>query len=398
MKTVMVVIDGLGDEPIAALDGRTPLEAAFAPHLHFIASRGSVGQLRTTFPGHPIESMVCIMGLLGYDPARFYPKGRASFEAMAKGIPLHDDDLVLRCNIVSVDPDTDSLADFTAGLISDSQARTLISRIELPYTNWELYPGQSYRNILIVRGGNADRADLRCFEPHMHIGEPVNGMLPRDRGGRSGALVKQLGEFLIDSRRQIAAMDTAAADRQRMLWVWSPSHKPVWPSFRKQTGLTAAVVGGLDFLHGIAMAAGIHFDVIPGANGYIDTDYDAKAAYTIKYLRDHDFILTHVNAADEEAHQRNYRGKIEAIERTDRRIIGPVLQELQSHYRGEYRIVVCGDHATRCCDGKHTDALVPFAMYGKAIPASNTAQFGERGCHDIAAIGSLDFLRVVCQV
>jgi len=123
MKTVMIIIDGLGDELIPELDGATPLEASFAPNMHYIASRGRIGRIRTTFPGYPIESMVCIMGLLGYEPERFYPHGRASFEAMAKGIPLHPGDLVLRCNTITVDPVARTLADFTAGMISDSKAR-----------------------------------------------------------------------------------------------------------------------------------------------------------------------------------------------------------------------------------------------------------------------------------
>jgi 2,3-bisphosphoglycerate-independent phosphoglycerate mutase len=160
--------------------------------------------------------------------------------------------------------------------------------------------------------------------------------------------------------------------------------------------MSAAFVGGLDFLHGIAMAAGIHFDVIPGATGYIDTNYQAKADYTIKYLEDFDFVLTHINAADEEAHQRNYRGKVDAIERTDRFLIAPVLYELEKRYRGDFRIVVCGDHGTRCVDGKHTDAPVPYAMYGSGIEAGNNAGLRESACENEAPLDSLDFLSQAC--
>ena len=129
----MIIIDGLGDEPVPDLGGKTPLEVAFAPNIHYIASRGGIGCIQTTFPGFPIESMVCIMGLLGYEPQQFYPCGRASFEAMAKGIPLGEDDLILRCNIVTADLEKQVLKDFTAGLISDSDARQLIAQVDLPY-------------------------------------------------------------------------------------------------------------------------------------------------------------------------------------------------------------------------------------------------------------------------
>ncbi len=396
MKTVMIVIDGLGDEPIAQLNEKTPLESAFIPNIHYIANRGRIGQLHTCFADYPIESMVCIMGLLGYEPEKYYPNGRASFEAMAKGIPLHPSDLVLRCNIITVDPEQHLLTDFTAGLISDSHARTLISQINLPHDNWELYPGQSYRNVLIIRGANADVQKIRCYEPHMNIGRPIMEVLPRGADQDTQNLVEQINEFLLDTRAQISSMEVANRCAANMLWVWSPSIKPIWPSFKQRTGLNAALVGGLDFLHGIAMAADIHFDVIPGATGYIDTDYEAKGSYTIEYLRDFDFVLTHVNAADEEAHQRNYMGKIEAIEMTDRYIVGPVLYELQKNYPGDFRIVICGDHETRCSDGKHTDVAVPYAIIGKDIDSGNAPQFAEFYCRQESQWSSLELVKQLC--
>lgn len=387
----MVIIDGLGDEPIPELGGNTPLAAAFAPHLHYIANRGQIGRIETTFPGFPIESMVCIMGLLGYEPERFYPSGRASFEALAKGIPLHENDLVFRCNTVTINKNNQTLTDFTAGLISDSDARKLIGHINLPFDHWELYPGQSYRNILILRGANVQAGHVKCFEPHMHIGDKINDLMVQAVSGSARSVVEDINRFLIDTQRQIDAMklNSCAAN---MLWVWSPSEKPIWPSFKERTGLNAAVVGGLDFLHGIAMAANIHFDVIPGATGYIDTDYSAKAAYAVEYLNDFDFVLVHVNAADEEAHQHNYTGKIRAIQQTDRLVMGPLLHYLHENYSDDFRIVICGDHATRCHDGKHTNDLVPYALYGKGLLPSGASQFSEACCSSADVVRSLNFL------
>lgn len=397
MKSVLVIIDGVSDEPIEQLGRRTPLEVAYAPHVHYIASRGQVGRIATTFPGYPIESMVCIMGLLGYPPEQFYPTGRASFEALAKGIPLQPNDLVLRCNTITVDPGTDRLADFTAGLISDSDARKLISQVSLPHPNWELYPGQSYRNILIIRGANVAASTLKCFEPHMNIGKAVEDALVAAKDSSAQDFVAELNRFLLDTRRQIEGMQLPASCRANMLWVWSPSVKPVWPSFRSRTGVDAAVVGGLDFLHGIAMAARIHFDIIPGATGYIDTDYAAKARYALQYLEDYDFVLVHVNAADEEAHQHNHAGKIEAVEKTDCLIVGPLLQALHSRYPGDFRIAVCGDHMTRCHDGKHADDPVPYAVYGRGVPASGTIDFSERRCQADTPMPSIEFFRTIMQ-
>lgn len=391
-KTVIVVVDGLGDDPVAELGAATPLERSFAPNIHYIGTRGEIGRIETTFQGFPIESMVCIMGLLGYDPASYYPHGRASFEAMAKGIPLADDDLVLRCNLVSVDPHTGVLTDFTAGLISDSNARKVISRIKLPFRNWELYPGQSYRNVLVIRGGADEVAHIKCYPPHMHIGHKIRETLPEPEDSRARPLVAQLGEFLLDSHNQIASMDLPQDSRANMLWVWSPSTKPVWPPFHSLRGLRAACVGGLDFLQGIAMAANIHFDIVPGATGYLDTNYRAKADFTIRYIEHYDLVLTHINAADEAAHQHDYRGKVEAIEEIDRQIIGPVLHHLHKNHEGRFRIAICGDHNTRCSDGKHTDDPVPYVLYGAGIPASGVGFVGESSCKMFSPIPSLKFL------
>jgi 2,3-bisphosphoglycerate-independent phosphoglycerate mutase len=393
MKTVMIIIDGLGDEPIPDLDYRTPMQAAFTPNIHFIANRGQIGRIQTTYSGFPIESMVCIMGLLGYEPEKFYPNGRASFEAMAKGIPLHPKDLVFRCNTVTVDMTQQTLTDFTAGLISDSDARKLIGNISLPYDNWELYPGQSYRNTLVIRGADISPKKVKCFEPHMNIGKKIHKILPEGFDENSRLLVEQINSFLMDTQRQISKMDLSKKCAANMLWVWSQSIKPIWPAFNKTSGTDAAIVGGLDFLHGIAMAAGIHFDVIPGATGYVNTNYQAKAEQTIKYIQEFDFVLAHVNAADEEAHQNNHLGKITAIESIDRLVVAPVLYELVKNHNGNFRIVVCGDHATRCSDGKHSADPVPFALYGKGIKASNSDMFFEDPCCSFSPSTSHHFLR-----
>lgn len=396
MKSVLVIIDGVNDLPIPQLGGYTPLEAAFIPNTHYIASRGEIGRIRTTFPGFPIESMVCIMGLLGYEPERFYPSGRASFEAIAKGIPLHQDDLVLRCNTIAIDKDRQVIVDFTAGQIADSDARALLAQVTLPYAHWELFPGQSYRNLLIVRGTQANVDALKCREPHMHIGRPVRECLPCSEDPGTRELAADLSEFLLDTQRQICGMDLPGTCAANMLWVWSPSRKPVWPSFHERTGVRAAVVGGLDFLHGIAMAAKMHFDVVPGATGYIDTNYAAKAACAIRYIDRYDFVLVHINAPDEEAHLHNHLGKIEAIEKIDRYIIGPVLRKLAKSCGGDFRIAVCGDHGTRCIDGKHTDEAVPYALFGRGIGGENKGQsFSESDSAACEPVASIAFLHDV---
>jgi 2,3-bisphosphoglycerate-independent phosphoglycerate mutase len=297
---------------------------------------------------------------------------------MAKGIPLGENDLVLRCNIISIDSEKQFIKDFTAGMISDSNAKKIISKIKLPSSRWEIYPGQSYRNILIIRDAMVNARSIICFPPHMHVNQLIRDIMPKSDIFSTQQLLDEISTFLIDTQNQIANMNLPKNCDGNMLWVWSPSHKPKWPSFFSRTNQKAALVGELDFLHGMAMAADIHFDLIPGATGYIDTDYQKMAEFAIKYLQEYDFVLIHVNAADEEAHQHNFVGKKEAIESIDRLIIAPLLTHLHNYYPSDFKIMVCGDHSTRCSDGKHTDALVPFAMYGQNVDINIGRQFSEK--------------------
>lgn len=384
MKYVMIIIDGLGDEPIKELNYKTPLEKAFIPNIQYIATRGQIGTIETTFEGFPVESMVCIMGLLGYDPKKYYPYGRASFEAMAKGINLKENDLAFRCNIVTTDDNQKFIKDFTSNLISDTEAKKFISKIKLPFNNWELHAGQSYRNILIIRDCNVNVKDINCYPPHMHIGEEINSLKINFKNKNGDKLSEELWDFLMNSYNR---------ENNRMLWLWSPSTSIDWPSFYSITGLKGSVVCGMDFLRGIAMAADMDFDVIPGTTGYIDTDYKTKGKYAINYLKNHDFVLVHINATDEEAHQHNYNGKIKAIEKIDNLIVGPILQELHEKYNDKFRIVVCGDHMTRCRDGKHIAKPVPFTICGEKIRCENSLEFTEKNCEKNKLLKSLEFIK-----
>ena len=227
----------------------------------------------------------------------------------------------------------------------------------------------------------------------MHIGDSICELMPKGVNKIGQDLAEQIGCFLIDTQSQINEMDLPKNCKANMLWAWSPSKKPLWPTFKQLTGFEGAVVGGLDFVHGIAMAAGMHFDVIPGATGYIDTNYKAKAKYTINYLSQYDFVLTHINAADEEAHQRNFLGKIEAIEKIDQLIVGPILGELVKKHSEEFKIIVCGDHGTRCVDGKHISAPVPFSFYGSGGRTSEVELFSETSCELFEPHSSLSVIK-----
>lgn len=395
MKSVIVIVDGMSDEPLASLGGETPLGAANVPTLDYLAGHGRVGQFSTTFPGYPIESMVCIMGLLGYPPAQFYPGGRASFEALARGVAVSPSEIALRCNIVGLDDAGVHLRDFTSGMIDDSHARQLLELAEVPDPRWRLVAGQSYRNLLIVPSDGASASAIRCAEPHMHHGEEISSLLPHSVDAASEALAAKLRKFLLASQRTFTRHGRGIWPHADMLWVWSPSTWLEWPSLLSRTGLRAAMIGGLDFLGGIAMAASIHFEPVPGATGYIDTDYDAKARRAAEYLTEYDVVIVHVNAADEAGHQRDPLAKKSAIEAVDARIVKPLLAALRRTSPSRFNLLVCADHTTRCSDGRHTDALTPFLLFGPDVIPNGATEFSERECSRYDAQSSLVMLSLV---
>ena len=402
MKRVLFILDGASDEALPELGGQTPLEAASTPHLDFLAGQGSLFRLQTAFSAFPVESLVCIMGILGYDPARYYPHGRASIEALARGIPLQTGDLALRCNIVKVSANGAVLLDPTAGMISDAHAQELLLRAKLPGPDWELYPGQSYRNLLIIKnalqGAPYPASELICSPPHMHVGENIRDLLPTGARPRARELAAQLSSFLLDSFDRLSSRPRPEGCDGNMLWVWSASTFPNIPSFYERRGLRGCIVAGLDCMRGLGMACAMESAVVPGATGCMNTDYTAKAEAAIAALRGFDLVVVHVNAPDEAAHQRDSRAKVAAIERADRFVIAPVLRCLRETFSGAFTVAVCADHMTRCRDGKHVGEATPCVIYCGKSPAAGGrgGRLTENAAKAAPLLPSLNFLEKFC--
>ncbi len=375
-KYVIVVIDGAGDLPQQALGDETPLEVANIPNMDALAARGDTGLMRTMYPGLPLGSIVANLGILGYNPLRYYPNGRASFEALAQNIYLEEDEIAFRCNLVSLS--NGRLKDFTAGNISDEQARAIFEMIEYDEKEFKLYPGESYRNLLIHKGGVCNAGELRCAEPHMNIGEKVNDLRISSRGEIGAKVAERLNWFMSESIRQIKEVKDNLRTCADMLFLWSPSSEPKLPSFHRKYGIDGAIVSGLGFMRGIAIAARMETRKIPGATGYSDTDLRAKYKYALNSLRYNDLAFVHVNAPDEESHNGNVHGKVQIIERIDEELIGPLIQALDKNYGGQYRIAILPDHYTLLSSGKHSDHLVPYLVYGKNIKRDDVSAYSER--------------------
>lgn len=378
MKYIIIIGDGMGDLPVPALDNHTPLEAAQTPYLDRIAKNGRTGLMQTVFPNLPVGSIVANMGILGFDPYEYFPHGRASFEALAKNITLHDNDLAFRCNLISLDGER--IRDFTAGLIPDQHAQQMLTSFRIEHDSYEveIYPGMSYRNLLIVRNANINAEEIVCFEPHMNIGQEIHDILPHGRSVPARQLVPFLRRIVLSSIPQFKELNAKYHTRADMIWLWSPSAPPAMPSLNELYGISGGIVCGMDFLKGIGCAARLKFEHIPGTNAYIDTNYAGKLDCARRFLHDVDLVYVHINAPDEEAHQRNVAGKVKSIELLDSKIIGPLYEYCEAQWPDDYRMMILPDHYTLLSDGTHTTHLVPVTIYGKGIIPDTSQRHTER--------------------
>jgi 2,3-bisphosphoglycerate-independent phosphoglycerate mutase len=385
MKSVILCIDGMADFPQPALGRRTVLEAAHTPHLDRLAAMGTLGRLQTSWPTLPCGSPVANLALLGYDPNRFHPSGRSSFESLAAGTRLRPGDLAFRCNLVTISDDG-RIADFTAGQIDTEVAGELVWGYDTGDGALELYVGQQYRHCLVVRDAHVPAEELVLAAPHCHQQEPMDPLLPRGTTPRAERLARKLRQLMLDSRGYIAAFNANHPTRATMFWLWSASSSPLLPPFETTYGRRGALVCGLDFLKGIAIAAGIETKNIVGATGYVDTNLRAKLRFTINYLRNYDFVYVHVNALDEAAHMRDPLLKTRMLEKLDAELLGPLLGYLDRAHERDWRMLVVPDHYTLSHDGTHHPRPVPVLLAGAGVRPDPNRRMSEAAAGDTPVV------------
>lgn len=379
MKYAIIIPDGCADEPMEALGGRTPLEAARTPRMDQIAAAGIVGLSNNT-PAHlPAGSEVANLCLLGYDPDRYFT-GRAPLEAAAQGIELGPHDWAIRCNLVTIEDQT--MVDFTADHISTEEARELLAAAQeaIAPERLEFVPGVSYRNLLLYRGDAAHVApfsiETRTRAPHDLTDLPVTEDFPRGPGSDllSDLMAKSVDVFADHpvNRRRVAAGKRPATN----IWLWGLGGAPSLPPFAERFGPRGVMITAVDLLRGIAALIGWPRIEVEGATGYLDTDYAAKGRAAIEALEQYDLVCVHVEAPDEASHEGRHDAKIEALERIDESIVGPLVDRLQE--MGAYRVLVSPDHPTPCSTKKHSHGMVPLAMGGSGIEADGAAAYSER--------------------
>ncbi len=372
MKYVIVLPDGAADEALPELDGRTPLQAARIPHMNWVAERGRAGRIITIPAGFTPGTDVGTLSVLGYDPHLYY-SGRAPIEAAAKGLSARPDQLIFRCNFVTI---LDGLMkDNTAGHIRQEETDALIADLDaaLAAEGCEFHAGVTYRNLLLL----ADAADLQlhCAPPHDIIDQPVAAHRPEGTGVDRIARITERARALLAGHAVNHARRAQGLSPVTDIWLWGQGRPVHFESFADRFGLRGAVITGVDILRGFARLMDMQVIEVPGATGYIDTNYAGKGEMAVRALDEFDLIVVHVEAADESAHMGNPFEKVKALERIDELVVGPLLRRLQAG--GEWRMLVAVDHPTLCATRGHSAEPPLFAFAGTGIVAREKVPFTE---------------------
>jgi 2,3-bisphosphoglycerate-independent phosphoglycerate mutase len=360
---VVLCGDGMADYPIPELQGRTPLQAAETPNLDRMAKQGILGLVRTVPPGMAPGSDVANLSIFGYDPARYFT-GRAPLEAAAMGVKLNPEDVAFRCNLVTLGAadGRETMDDFSAGHISTDEAREIIGEIGrvLGDEEFRFYPGVSYRHLMVWHGGERG-LDVKTTPPHDISGKEIAEFLPRGKGREEILSLmekaqKMLPGFPVNRKRQQAGKKPANA-----IWLWGQGKAPALLPMTERFGLRGSVISAVDLTKGIGSYAGLEIVNVPGATGYLDTNYRGKADSALREISRKDFVYVHLEAPDEASHNGNLKDKIQAIEDFDRKIVGPILRGLEKI--GDFRLLALPDHPTPIVLRTHSPEPVPFVVF-----------------------------------
>jgi 2,3-bisphosphoglycerate-independent phosphoglycerate mutase len=373
MKYAILVGDGMADFALPQLDGKTPLEYAKTPNMDSVARAGRLGLVATIPDGLAPGSDVANMSLMGYDPAVYY-SGRAPIEAASMGIRLSSTDVAFRCNLVTLK--NGLMDDYSSGHIETPDAHQIVMDLQkcLGSETIRFYPGVSYRHCMVLSGFPQGRLD--CVPPHDISGKPYADQLPKGSGqGIVRDLMEQARPLLVSSdvnRRRIAQGKKPATD----IWLWGQGKAVVLPTMKERYAIRGSVISAVDLVRGIGVLAGLTVRIVPGATGYLGTNYAGKVAAAHEALAGEDFVFVHVEAPDETSHEGSLEKKIQAIEEFDTNIVGKILA-----MRDEFpdlRILVLPDHATPIPLKTHHGGPVPFAVCGAGISPDGSVSYCEK--------------------
>jgi len=377
MKYIILLGDGMPDENIEALGGKTPLEYASTPFMDSMAKKGRLGLARTIPPGYPPGSDVANLSVFGYDPRTCYT-GRSPLEAASMGVHLGPDDVAFRLNLVNLHTrnGTISMGDYSAGHITTEEGGELVESLaqELGGGEFEFYPGVSYRHLLVWRNG---KEKLELTPPHDISGKCIDAYLPKGDGSDVLLRLMERSRDILSGHPLYRKRQEAGKTPANSIWLWGHGKAPRMVTYRERFGLSGAVISAVDLVRGIGVYAGLEVIRVPGATGYIDTNYQGKAEAALEALKRLDFVYLHVEAPDESSHSGSIENKIRAIEDFDAKIVGPISEGIREF--GEYRILCTPDHPTPIRLMTHTADPVPFIIYsGEADVSPEVAGYDEK--------------------
>lgn len=379
MKYVVVLCDGMADYPVPALGGKTPMMVAKKPHIDALAAKAEVGLVRTVAPGLKPGSDVANMSVLGFDPHRFYT-GRSPLEAASIGIDMKDSDVSLRTNLVTLsdkgEPFADKvIEDYCADDISTQEARQLMEAVQAAFGGgeYDFYTGVSYRHCLIWHGGTTELGNMT--PPHDITGKVIGPHLSTAETARPLLEMMEKSFDLLKDHPVNKARVAAGRRPANCIWLWGEGKRPALRPFEALYGIKGGMVSAVDLLKGIANCAGMEVAEVPGATGYIDTDFEGKAKAALDLLERNDLVYVHFEAPDECGHRNEPENKVKAIEMIDSRVL-PILEEGLEQYE-DYKILLLPDHPTPIVTRTHASDPVPYLLYQKSAPKAGVDTINE---------------------
>ena len=379
MKHIIILGDGMADEPIASLGGLTPLQYAQTPYMDELARLGVTGRMKTVADGFHPGSEVANMAVLGYDLPTVY-EGRGVLEAASIGVELQPGDMAMRCNLICVEGEI--LKNHSAGHITTEESDALIQYLneQLGSEHVHFYTGVSYRHLLVIKGGDKRVA---CTPPHDVPLHPFRPLLVKAEVPEAQATADLLNELILRSQELLKThpvnlrRQAEGKDMANSIWPWSPGYRPAMRTLKEMYGFErGAVISAVDLIRGIGVYAGLKVLHVEGATGLYDTNYEGKAQAALEALKENDFVYLHIEASDEAGHEGDVALKIKTIENLDRRAVGPIYEAVKQ-WKEPVAIAVLPDHPTPCAVRTHTNQPVPFLIWKPGETPDGVTRFDE---------------------
>ncbi len=367
MKYIVILGDGMADEPIPSLGNKTPLQAASKPTIDKLAALGRSGILHTVPEGFYPGSEIANLSVLGYDVAKVF-EGRGALEAASMGVSIKKDEMAMRCNFICIE--NGKIKNHSAGHISNEEATELIQFLnrELGSEQVKFYPGVSYRHLLVIKDGVKY---LNCTPPHDVPGAFFKDVLVKAEKEEAQATADLINNLILRSQELLEnhpvniKRKAEGKDSANSIWLWSPGYRPSMQTLLETYDLrNGVVISAVDLIKGIGIYAGLQSIDVKGATGLYDTNYEGKAKAAVEALKENDFVFLHIEASDEAGHEGDVELKVKTIEYLDSRVVKPIFEEV-SEWEEPVTIAILPDHPTLCRIKTHTDDPVPFLIYRK---------------------------------